>query len=173
MIWGAVLGLVGDAVGGWFEKKKLEQQTTLEVARGKLRLAQTQVEATAQWNQTMAEASRTSWKDEFVTVVFLAPVGVLLIGVLFMAMIGADETAAGMVEAAKLSVGALNELPEWFRYTVGAIVAAAIGREQVAGAIGGAQRRKSVQRLAEKVPPPPTTPAPAVAKPSKPDWSNW
>lgn len=179
----SILGLIGTMAGegikGYFRRKQLEQQTKLAVAEGTLRLAQTQVEGVIQWNNTMAEASKDSWKDEFWTLVFGLPIGVLLIGVMGAAIVGAQETAQDMVEAVKLAIGAMDELPSWYLEVIGVLVAAAVGVERLVGAFKKVQKQRTVHRLAEQLPAPASPAVAALPPPVKPkdieppNWDSW
>ena len=67
----------------------------------------------------MADASASSWKDEFWTLVLAAPV--FMIGY----AIAMDDVA--VIERVDLAFAALNTLPEWYQYLLFLAVSASFG----------------------------------------------
>lgn len=72
----------------------------------------------ANWDNLMAQASASSWKDEWLTLLFSVP------------LIGCFIPAA--VPHVQAGFEALKSMPGWYSYTIGVIVAASFG---VKGAI--------------------------------------
>jgi hypothetical protein len=65
------------------------------------------------WDLEMAKGSQTSWKDEWLTILFSIP--------LILAFIpGMEEVVANGFEQ-------LKGMPEWYQYSLGVIVAASFG----------------------------------------------
>lgn len=71
------------------------------------------------WEEIMATGSVTSWKDEWLTILFSIP----LILAFFPAAV--PHVMAGFV--------ALNGMPDWYVYTLSVIVAASFGVKSVIG----------------------------------------
>ena len=61
----------------------------------------------------MAKGSQSSWKDEWLTILFSIP--------LILAFI------PGMEEVVKNGFAQLQSMPEWYQYSLGVIVAASFG----------------------------------------------
>ena len=62
------------------------------------------------WDLEMAKGSQSSWKDEWLTVLFSIPLVPAFI--------------PGMEEVVKNGFASLNEMPDWYQYSLGGIVAA-------------------------------------------------
>ncbi len=71
------------------------------------------------WETIMAEASVTSWKDEWLTILFSIP--------LILAFV------PPAVPVVKAGFEALQSMPDWYRYTLSVIVAASFGVRSVIG----------------------------------------
>ena len=65
------------------------------------------------WDIESMKGSQSSWKDEWLTVIFSIPLVMCFI--------------PGMEEIVQNGFARLNELPEWYQYTLGVIVAASFG----------------------------------------------
>ena len=68
----------------------------------------------ADWERIMAQGSQTSWKDEWLTILFSIPLVLVFLG-----DTGRDIVANGFA--------ALETMPDWYQYTLGVIVAASFG----------------------------------------------
>ncbi len=71
------------------------------------------------WDQVMAKASETSWKDEWLTILFSVPL------ILCFFPFAVSSVMEGFV--------ALDAMPEWYRYTLSVIVAASFGVNKAIG----------------------------------------
>jgi|TARA_R110000796_G_C14566692_1_gene435374 hypothetical protein len=100
----------------------LEGQVTKQ--KSKATLAQTEAEAKAEilktaatheskWELIMAESTKSSWKDELVTIVVLIPVVLVFI--------------PGFEEVVENGFNRLSELPDWYQYLVFLVCSAALG----------------------------------------------
>ena len=67
----------------------------------------------SKWELIMAESTKSSLRDEIVTVVVLIPVILVFI--------------PGMEQVVKNGFDRLNELPEWYQYLVFLVCSAALG----------------------------------------------
>ena len=116
MLFSAILGPLGDIASSWLDgrNEKIKATTKVKVAQAEAEAFVMQKKATGEidWDITQAKASETSWKDEWLTVVFTLPLILLLFG---------EE------ERVNNFFLALNNCPEWYQYLLGTIVAASFG----------------------------------------------
>lgn len=114
MIWlkalTGVLGIGGDYLNA---KAKLKQ-TKVE---SQTRVVEKSADHEHGWEILHAEGSKTSWKDEFWTLVFAVPM--ILCFIAFGEFDGPALAMAGFK--------ALAETPQWYQYTLVTIVLAAFG----------------------------------------------
>ena len=66
----------------------------------------------AEWESKMADASASSWKDEWLVILFSIP--------LILAFI------PGMEDVVRNGFEQLNQMPQWYQYSFGVIVAASL-----------------------------------------------
>lgn len=123
MIWiKALLGVMG--IGGDYLKAKSKlKQTTVEA---KTRIVEKSADHVQNWELIHATGSQTSWKDEFWTILFAAPVTLCFVEV------GSFDGPA----IAMAGFDALKALPSWYQYTLVTIVLAAFGirnKDTIAG----------------------------------------
>lgn len=107
-----LLGPVAELVTGFLknkaEEKKLRHQAKMQaIANG------------AEWESKMADASASSWKDEFWTLVLAAPV--------FMIGYAIAMNDVAVIERVDLAFAALDTLPEWYQYLLFLAVSASFG----------------------------------------------
>ena len=114
---GTAQGLVGDLAGNWMKGKvdKQKAESDVKVAKAKAEAVVYQKQATGEidWDIESMKGSQSSWKDEWLTVIFSIPLVMCFI--------------PGMEEIVQNGFARLNELPEWYQYTLGVIVAASFG----------------------------------------------
>ena len=112
----AILGPLGSIASSWLEgrNEKIRANTKVKVAQAEAEATVMQKKAAGEidWDVAQAKASETSWKDEWLTVVFTLPLILLLFG---------EE------ERVNNFFVALSNCPEWYQYLVGTIVAASFG----------------------------------------------
>lgn len=106
MSWVPIIGPVFELASNYLENKK-EQQAA------KQKKILQHIENKADWEEAMARASDSSWKDEWFAVVFSLP----LIGSFF----------PQLVPHIHEGFAALANTPEWYRYTIVTIVLASFG----------------------------------------------
>jgi hypothetical protein len=97
---------------------KLEETkatSSVKVAKAKAEAAIMEKKATGEidWDIEMARSSASSWKDEWLTILFSIP--------LILAFV------PGMEDVVANGFARLNEMPEWYQYSLGVIVAASFG----------------------------------------------
>jgi hypothetical protein len=103
----AVANLAGNYLSNKAEEKQAKHQAKMEV-----------IKQGGKWEDTMAEASMASWKDEFWTVIFAIPLVLVFYGAIF------DPYIITKVEEA---FAALQQLPEWYQYLLFMAVSASFG----------------------------------------------
>ena len=80
----AILGPLGSIASSWLEgrNEKIRANTKVKVAQAEAEATVMQKKAAGEidWDVAQAKASETSWKDEWLTVVFTLPLILLLFG---------------------------------------------------------------------------------------------
>ena len=116
-MWTALVGPIADLAGTWLNGKveKSKAETGAKVARAKAEATIMERKATGEldWDLEMAKGSQSSWKDEWLTILFSIP--------LILAFV------PGMEEIVANGFRQLQEMPEWYQYSLGVIVAASFG----------------------------------------------
>jgi len=105
---GPVAGLFTDWLAGQREKSQAKHTAQMQVLSN-----------TAIWEQRMAEASNTSWKDEWFTILLSTPIVSIIYGVVMN-----DQE---IIERVGLAFQQLNSLPEWYQYLLFVAVFASFG----------------------------------------------
>ena len=111
-MWTALIAPVAELIKSWLNNRK-NKADAKHAAEMKL------IEKTASWEQLMAEQAKTSWKDEWFTLLLSAPVIALMWGVTF------DN--AEVVYRVGLAFNQLSNLPEWYQYLLYVAVTASFG----------------------------------------------
>ena len=111
---GPITNIVGGLVQGKMEQKAAETKAKVAKAEAQAQIMLSQATSEADWEKVMAEGSRDSWKDEWLTILFSVPLVLAFCGEW-----GRDIVADGFI--------ALNAMPDYYRYTLGAIVSASFG----------------------------------------------
>jgi len=106
----SLLAPLGGILSTWLEGKQKIQEATIakEV---------TQLTNEANWDNIQAEASKSSWKDEWLTILISIP--------MIMAFI------PGMREVVDDGFNVLESCPEWYQYLIGVVFAASFGIKKV------------------------------------------
>ena len=113
----ALIGPIANLAGTWLEGKveKTKAETGAKVARAKAEATILEKKATGEleWDLEMARGSQSSWKDEWLVILFSVP--------LILAFIPGMEgvVANGFTQ--------LEAMPQWYQYSLGIIVAASFG----------------------------------------------
>ena len=116
-MWTALISPIASLAGTFLEGQ-------VSKSKAKAALAQTEAEAKSEvlksaamhdskWELIMAESTKSSIKDEVVTLVILVPVGLCFI--------------PGMEDVVKNGFDRLAELPEWYTYLLFLTCSAALG----------------------------------------------
>ena len=113
----ALIGPIANLAGTWLEGKveKTKAETGAKVARAKAEAPIMEKKATGEleWDLEMARGSQSSWKDEWLVILFSVP--------LILAFI------PGMEGVVANGVAQLEAMPQWYQYSLGIIVAASFG----------------------------------------------
>jgi hypothetical protein len=116
-MWTALIGPIANIAGSWMNGKLEETKavSSVKVAKAKAEAAIMEKKATGEidWDIEMARSSASSWKDEWLTILFSIP--------LILAFV------PGMEDVVANGFARLNEMPEWYQYSLGVIVAASFG----------------------------------------------
>lgn len=117
-----MIGLVTaitDLAGTWVKGKA---DTARATAQAKASVIKTAAKSTADWERVMAEATKNSWKDEWLTLVFSIPLILCFI--------------PSMVPHIQQGFNALNTLPSWYHEILLVIVLASFGVKAGKGIMG-------------------------------------
>ena len=111
-MWTALIGPVASLVTDWLqgqrEKSTAKHKAQLEV-----------IGNTALWEQKMAEATNSSWKDEWFTILLSTPIVAIIYG--------AVMNDSDVIYRVGLAFNQLNNLPEWHQYLLFVAVFASFG----------------------------------------------
>jgi hypothetical protein len=113
----ALIGPLSELAGTWMKGKveKTRAESEAKVAKAKAEATIMEKKATGEidWDLEMAKGSQNSWKDEWLTILFSIP--------LILAFIPGMETVV------QNGFQQLEQMPEWYQYSLGVIVAASFG----------------------------------------------
>ena len=110
---GPIANLAGSYLQGKADKATANAKLKLVEAESKAAILMSKETSTADWERIMAESTKNSWKDEFITIVVMIPVILCFI--------------PGLEDVVKNGFDRLSELPEWYTWLVFAVCSAAIG----------------------------------------------
>ena len=113
----ALIGPIASLAGTWLEGKveKTKAETGAKVAKAKAEATIMEKKATGEidWDLEMARGSQSSWKDEWLVILFSVPLILSFIP-------GMEGVVANGFEQ-------LDKMPSWYQYPLGVIVAASFG----------------------------------------------
>ena len=114
----ALIGPLTELAGGWLKGKADKQAAAANLAlveaEAKATIMKSAATSEADWERIMAQGGQSSWKDEWLTILFSIPLVLVFVG-----DAGREIVANGFA--------ALETMPEWYQYTLGVIVAASFG----------------------------------------------
>ena len=113
MLIGPVTDLAGTWLQGKVEEKKAQSATKVAKAQAEAVVMQKKATGEIDWDLEMAKGSQSSWKDEWLVILFSIP--------LILAFI------PGMEEVVSNGFAQLESMPQWYQYSLGVIVAASFG----------------------------------------------
>jgi hypothetical protein len=118
IMWTALVGPIANLAGTWLngkvEKQKAKNEVAVATAKAEAVVMQKKATGEIDWDLKMADASASSWKDEWLTIIFSVPLVLSFCGDW-----GRQIVADGFE--------ALATMPQWYQYTLGVIVAASFG----------------------------------------------
>ena len=116
-MWTALIAPIANIAGSWIDGKveQTKAKASANVARAKAEATIMEKKATGEidWDIEMARSSASSWKDEWLVILFSIP--------LILAFI------PGMEDVVRNGFEQLNKMPQWYQYSLGVIVAASFG----------------------------------------------
>lgn len=107
-----LIGPLTELFGGYLERRAEEKKAKHEA---KLQIIQNE----ASWEKLMAQASNSSWKDEWFTILLSSPIVVLMWGV------AVNDPL--VIERIRLGFDTLNQLPDWYQYALYMAISASFG----------------------------------------------
>ena len=111
----SLIGPIAELAGGWLNAKTQAQQANAKLklteAEAKAKILVSKETSIQDWERIMAQGSRSSWKDEWLTILFSIP--------LILAFCG--EWGRGVVAE---GFNAVEQMPRYYQYTLGVIVSA-------------------------------------------------
>ncbi len=113
LLIGPIAELAGTWMSGKVEEKKAQSATKVAKAQAEAVVMQKKATGEIDWDLEMARGSQSSWKDEWLTILFSLP--------LILAFV------TGMEELVRNGFQQLEQMPEWYQYSLGVIVAASFG----------------------------------------------
>ena len=110
---GPIASLAGTWLEGKVETKKAETGAKVAKARAEAVIMEKKATGEIDWDIAMAEGSKHSWKDEWLVILFSVPLVLAFI--------------PGMEDVVSHGFQQLEQMPEWYQYSLGVIVAASFG----------------------------------------------
>lgn len=110
---GPIASLAGTWLSGHVDKQKANTEASVALKKAEAAVYERKASADIDWDIEAIKNTGTSWKDEWLTILFSIP--------LIMAFIPGME---GIVER---GFEQLDKAPEWYKYSLGIIVAASFG----------------------------------------------
>ena len=103
-------------IGGKVEASRAKSEANLEITKAKAEIAKKVAAGELEWNQAMAEASASSWKDEWLTILVSIPLVLAFTG-------NEDVVMKGFT--------ALEQMPDFYKTAVGVVFAASFGIQSI------------------------------------------
>jgi len=109
-----LIGPITELAGGWLNAKTQAQQANAKLklteAEAKAKILVSKETSVQDWERIMAQGSQNSWKDEWLVLLFSIPLILVFTGEWGRTVVSEGFTA-------------LEQMPEWYQYTLGVIVA--------------------------------------------------
>jgi len=116
MLLGPIAEVAKTWIGGKVAVSKANADAKLETTKAKAEVMKKVAAGELDWNQTMAEASASSWKDEWLTILVSIP--------LILAFTGNEDVVMR-------GFAALETMPDFYKTAVGVVFAASFGVQQL------------------------------------------
>ena len=125
----ALIGPIAELAGGWLKGKAYDRAATANLklveAEAKATIMKSAATSEADWERIMAQGTQSSWKDEYLVLLFSIP---LILA--FLPFEWADKAVAN-------GFAALDMMPDWYSYTLGVIVASSFAVRSATKFFGG------------------------------------
>ena len=106
---GPIAKLAGTFLEGQLEKTKAKTASKIALAEAEAVVMQKKATGEIDWDLEMARGSQTSWNDEWICLLFSIPLVLAFI--------------PGMEHVVQNGFEQLKQMPEWYQYSLGVIVA--------------------------------------------------
>lgn len=116
MLLGPIAEVAKTWIGGKVAVSQANADAKLETTKAKAEVMKRVAAGELDWNQTMAEASASSWKDEWLTILVSIP--------LILAFTGNEDVVMR-------GFAALETMPDFYKTAVGVVFAASFGVQQL------------------------------------------
>ena len=116
MLLGPIAEVAKTWIGGKVAVSKANADAKLETTKAKAEVMKKVAAGELDWNQTMAEASNKSWKDEWLTILVSIP--------LILAFTGHEAIVTR-------GFAALETMPDFYKTAVGVVFAASFGIQSI------------------------------------------
>tara|TARA_R100001460_G_scaffold68241_1_gene108724 strand:- start:47 stop:439 length:393 start_codon:yes stop_codon:yes gene_type:complete len=124
-MFSALIGPIANLASSWMESKvekvKADGQAKVAQAKSKAAVAEKIASGEIAWEKSMADATDSSWKDEFALIVLLLPAILVFI--------------PSMTEYVRQGFEVLNTLPQWYQYLLFIAVSSSFGIKGVGQAM--------------------------------------
>lgn len=129
-----MISLIGSIVGGIFGIGKDYITHKQKITEAKRQVELETIQSRGDWEEKMAEASGSSWKDEWFTVMISVPIITLWCGVMF--------DSQELIERSQEAFNMMATLPEWYWYLLGIAFSASFGLKPAVKGISGLFKAK-------------------------------
>ena len=113
LLLGPVVDIVSTSVKGFVDTKKAKAEQKVTEIKAKTELMQQQIKGETDWDLEAIKNTQGSWKDEYLTILFSIPLCLCFLPF--------------TVEYVERGFEALQQTPDWYKYTLGVIVSASFG----------------------------------------------
>ena len=110
---GPIANLAGTFLQGRLEKAKANTEVKVATAKAKAKIMEKQATGEIDWDLEAIRGARNSWKDEWLVILFSIPLILAFVPNMELVVLNGFEV--------------LNQMPEWYQYSLGVIVARSFG----------------------------------------------
>ena len=114
LLVGPLVDVIGSSVKGFVDTKKAKAEHKITEIKAKTSLMEKQIKGEVDWDLEAIKNTQGSWKDEWLTLLFSVPLILSFCG-------------SGGRKIISEGFEALSQMPEWYQYSLGVIVAASFG----------------------------------------------
>ena len=110
---GPIANLAGTVLQGRLEKTKANTEVKIATAKAKAKIMEKQATGEIDWDLEAIRGARNSWIDEWLVILFSIPLILAFVPGMELVVLNGFEV--------------LNQMPEWYQYSLGVIVASSFG----------------------------------------------